>query len=98
MISIITSIVSIIVTAVSGYIVWYLQQHVNKKDNTSKALMLLLRHELKEYYQMYSERGSITMTELEEYIEIYETYHSLGGNGLATKLLEEVKKIDVKGD
>ena len=60
--------------------------------------MLLLRHELKEYYQMYSDRGSITMTELEEYIEIYETYHSLGGNGLTTKLLEEVKKIDVKGD
>lgn len=98
MINIITSIVSIIVTAVSGYIVWYLQQHVNKKDNTSKALMLLLRHELKEYYHTYKNRGYISLSELEEYNEIYETYHALGGNGIATKMLEEVKKIDVKGD
>lgn len=98
MINIITSIVSIIVTAVSGYIVWYLQQHVNKKDNTSKALMLLLRHELKEYYYTYKNRGYISLSELEEYNEIYEIYHALGGNGIATKMLEEVKKIDVKGD
>lgn len=98
MIQIISSVVSIILTAVCGYLVWYLQQSVGKKDNTSKALMLLLRHELKEYYQLYTDRGYISVEELSEYIELYETYHALGGNGLATKLLEEVKKIDVKGD
>lgn len=79
-----------------GYIVWMLKRQNQKRDANSKGTMLLLRVQLIEYHESWMARGYITKHGIENFMEMYEAYHSLGGNGMVTHLLEEVKELPIK--
>lgn len=82
--------------AILGYIVWLLKRQNRKRDANSKGTMLLLRVQLIEYHREWMERGYSTKHGIENFMEMYEAYHSLGGNGMVTHLLEEVKELPIK--
>lgn len=86
----------IILTSVLGYVVWLLKQQKKDRDANGKGTMLLLRVQLIEYHQEWTARGYITKHGLENFIEMYEAYHELGGNGMVTHLKEEVEKLQIK--
>ena len=79
-----------------GYIVWLLKQQKKDRDANSKGTMLLLRVQLIEYHEKWMEREYITKHGLENFVEMYDAYHALGGNGMVTHLLKEVKKLQIK--
>lgn len=79
-----------------SYIVYVLKKQNGKRDANSKGTMLLLRVQLIEYHEKWTERGYITKHGLENFIEMYNAYHSLGGNGMVTHLLEEVQELPIK--
>lgn len=79
-----------------GYIVWLLQRQKRDRDANSKGTMLLLRVQLIEYHQKWMERDYITRHGLGNFLEMYDAYHSLGGNGMVTHLLEEIKALPIK--
>lgn len=81
-----------------GYIVWLLKKQKQDRDANSKGTMLLLRVQLIEYHEKWTERGYITKHGLENFIEMYNAYHSLGGNGMITHLLEEVQELPIKNN
>lgn len=81
-----------------GYIVWILQQQKKDRDANSRGTMLLLRVKLIEYHQEWTKRGYITKHGLQNYIEMYNAYHDLGGNGMVTHLKEEIEKMHIKED
>ncbi len=84
------------ITSLMGYIVWLLKQQKKDRDANSKGTMLLLRVQLIEYHAKWMEREYITKHGLENFIEMYDAYHALGGNGMVTHLLEEVKELQIK--
>ena len=84
------------ITSLMGYIVWLLKQQKKDRDANSKGTMLLLRVQLIEYHAKWIEREYITKHGLENFIEMYDAYHALGGNGMVTHLLEEVKELQIK--
>lgn len=92
MVGIISSGVSIFMTAVAGYLTWLAQQTYKKKQADNKALMILMRRELRELHDKYMAEGEISPYSLGEFEEIYQIYHDLGGNGTGT-----VWKNDVEG-
>lgn len=92
------NIFAIILTSISSYIVWILKFNHKDKSNFDTALKLLLKHELKEYHAIFVKRGHISSEELSEFIEIYETYHNLGGNGMGTRLYNDILKLEIRGD
>lgn len=94
---IIKDVFSIVMSGIMGYIVWMLQTQKKDRDANSKGTMLLLRVQLIEYHEKWMEREYITKHGLENFVEMYDAYHALGGNGMVTKLLEEVKKLPIKG-
>lgn len=94
---IIKDVFSIVMSGIMGYIVWMLQTQKKDRDANSKGTMLLLRVQLIEYHEKWVERGYITKHGLENFVEMYDAYHALGGNGMVTKLLEEVKRLPIKG-
>ena len=96
MLEIVTTIISIVTTALSGYLVWWLQQNKSKKDYTQEALKILLKGELKKVYIELVKKGFVTFDELESANEIYEAYHNLKGNGTGTKMIEEIRKLPIK--
>ena len=82
----------IVLPVLSGYIVWLLKQRKKSEDGT----MLLLRVQLIEYHDRYIALGHIPSYAYENFVEMYEAYHSLGGNGMVTHMYEEVKKLEIR--
>lgn len=81
---------------VLGYIVWLLKRQNQKRDANSKGTMLLLRVQLIEYHEEWMSRGYVTKHGIENFLEMYNAYHALGGNGMVTHLLEEVNELPIK--
>lgn len=81
---------------VLGYVVWLLKQQKRDRDANSKGTMLLLRVQLIEYHDKYMRLGEIPSYAYDNFIEMYDAYHSLGGNGMVTKMKKEIEEIHLK--
>ena len=79
-----------------GYIVWLLKRQKKDRDANSKGTMLLLRVQLIEYHDKYIELGYISSNAYSNFCEMYEAYHSLGGNGMITKMYNEIEELHLK--
>ena len=87
---------TIVLPILLGYIVWLLKQQKKDRDANSKGTMLLLRVQLIEYHDKYMKLGEIPSYAYENFVEMYNAYHELGGNGMATKMYEEINEIRLK--
>lgn len=69
-----------------------------KKDrkNNSTGTMLLLRRALIADHEKYTKLGEIPNYAYTNYSEMYDAYHALGGNGMVTKMLEEINELQLK--
>lgn len=76
-----------------GYIVWLLKQQKKERNANSKGTMLLLRVQLIEYHDRYTTLGHIPSYAYQNFCEMYEAYHSLGGNGMVTKMYNEIREL-----
>ena len=79
-----------------GYIVWLLKNQKKDRDANSKGTMMLLRVQLIEYHDKYINLGEIPSYAYENFCEMYEAYHTLGGNGMVTKMCEEVQELHLR--
>ncbi len=87
---------TIVLPILLGYIVWLLKRQKKDRSANSKGTMLLLRVQLIGYHEEWMERGYITKHGIENFMEMYDAYHALGGNGMVTHLLEEVRELPIK--
>lgn len=87
----------IVLTALTGYIVFLLKNQKKDRDANSRGTMLLLKVQLIEYHAEWEARGYVTKHGLQNFLEMYDAYHALGGNGMVTELLNEVKELPIKG-
>lgn len=90
---ILTQTYTIALPVVLGYIVWLLQNQKKDRDANTKGTMLLLRVQLIEYHDKYMKLGEIPSYAYENFEEMYEAYHKLGGNGMVTKMKEEIEEL-----
>lgn len=79
-----------------GYIVWLLKRQKRDRDANSKGTMLLLRVQLIEYHDKYTKLGEIPSYAYQNFVEMYEAYHALGGNGMVTKMYDEIEELHLK--
>jgi len=90
---ILVAVLTVILTPLMGYIVWLLKEQ--KKDRTAqeKGIMLLLRVQLIEYHDKYMRKGKIPTYAFQNFEDMYEAYHELGGNSMAEKMHEEINEL-----
>ena len=67
-----------------------------KRDANSAGTMLLLRVQLIEYHDKYMKKGDIPSYAYENFCEMYNAYHRLGGNGMVTKMYNEIQELHLK--
>ena len=79
-----------------GYMVWLLKNQKRDRDANSKGTMLLLRVQLIEYHGKYTQLGNIPSYAYQNFCEMYEAYHELGGNGMVTKMKQEIDELHLK--
>lgn len=89
-------VLPIIVTALMGYVVWLLKNQKKDRDANSKGTMLLLRVQLIEYHDKYMRLGSIPSYAYDNFCEMYNAYHKLGGNGMITKMMHEIEELHLR--
>ena len=95
---IIEFIISPILVAGLGYIVWLLQQNRKVADANAVGTMLLLRREIIEDHRRFVNDGEMMSAADFAYIdEIYQAYKGLNGNGMADKLYNELVKLNTGG-
>lgn len=79
-----------------GYVAWLLQQQKKDRDANSKGTMLLLRVQLIEYHSKYMKEREIPSYAYDNFSEMYDAYHALGGNGTITKMYKEIQELHFK--
>ena len=87
---------TIVLPILLGYIVWLLKNQKKDRDANSKGTMLLLRVQLIEYHAKYTALGTIPSYAYQNYCEMYAAYHELGGNGMVTKMKQEIEELHIK--
>ena len=87
---------TIVLPILLGYIVWLLKNQKKDRDANSKGTMLLLRVQLIEYHAKYMRLGYIPSYAYQTFCEMYEAYHELGGNGMVTKMKQEIDELHLK--
>ena len=73
-----------------------LRQTDQRQQATEQGIRALLRDRIVQAYYHYSERGWITLHGLENVEALYREYHALGGNGPVTKLVEDLRALEVR--
>lgn len=86
----------IVLTSLLGYVVWLLQNQKKDRDANSKGTMLLLRVQLIEYHSKYTALGEIPSYAYQNFTEMYDAYHELGGNSMITKMRDEIEELHLK--
>lgn len=86
----------IVLTSLMGWIVWLLKKQKKDRDANSKGTMLLLRVQLIEYHDKYMMLGDIPSYAYENFMEMYDAYHALGGNVMITKMMHEIEELHLK--
>ena len=86
----------IILTSILGYVVWLLKEQKKDRDANSKGTMLLLRVQLIEYHDKYVALGEIPSYAYDNFVEMYNAYHELGGNGMVTKMYNEIQSLHLQ--
>ena len=84
------------VPVILGYIVWILKKQKKDRDANSNGTMMLLRVQLIDYHDRYMAEGTIPSYAYENFCEMYEAYHVLGGNGMITKMFNEINDLHLK--
>lgn len=84
------------VIASSGFWAWF-QKRNEKHDARTKMLIGLGHDRIVALGMAYIERKYITQDEYENlYDYLYKPYEQLGGNGSAKRIMEEVKKLEIR--
>ena len=86
----------IVLTAFMGYIVWLLKNQKSDRDANSRGTMLLLRVQMIEYHNKYMALKEIPSYAYQNFMEMYDAYHALGGNGMVTKMKNEIEELHLK--
>ena len=90
----ITIICSVI--ASSGFWLW-IQKKMEGKDAKTRMLIGLAHDRIIQLGMEYINRGYITNDEYENLIDyLYKPYEEMGGNGTAKRIVDEVKKLEIR--
>ena len=80
-----------------GYIVWLLQEQKKKQVQDAKERDERIAEERKKRDANSAGTMLLLRVQLIEYFcEMYEAYHRLGGNGMITKMKQEIEELHLK--
>ncbi len=87
---------TIALPVVLGYIVWLLKEQKHARNANSEGTKCLLRVKLIEYHDKYMERKSIPSYALKNWVEMFNAYKGLDGNGMIDGMDHEVRSLPIR--
>ena len=104
-------LITILVSIVSGVLVFILQSVIrenrelkrkNDEDQASrdtaleKGMVCLLRKNLMDEHEVWTNKGYITSHALENGLAMYKAYKALGGNGMIDHMEIEIQELPIR--
>ena len=86
---------TIALPVVLGYIVWLLKEQKKVRSANSEGTKCLLRVKLIGYHDKYMGKGSIPSYALRNWVEMFNAYKRLGGNGMIDGMDREVRALKI---
>lgn len=80
---------------VLGYIVWLLKEGKGIRSANSEGTKCLLREKLIDYHDKYMEKQAIPSYALRNWVEMFNAYKRLGGNGMIDGMDHEVRNLPI---
>ena len=90
------AVLTVIMTPLMGYIVWLLKEQKKDRDAQERGIMLLLRVNIIEYHDKYMRKGAIPTYAFQNFEDMYQCYHELGGNSMADKMHSEINQLHLR--
>ena len=87
---------TVVLPMILGWIGVLLSKQKKDRKANCRGTMLLLRKELMRDHDKYVQLGEIPNGEYENWLEMYEAYKALGGNGMVTKMYDEIHDLHLK--
>lgn len=69
-----------------------------KQQALENGVVCLLRAKLMEYHSKYTERQSVTSHGLQLWLQMYNAYKDLGGNGMVEHMREEIEELHIRNN
>ena len=86
---------TIALPVILGYIVWLLKEQKKVRSANSEGTKCLLRVKLIEYHDKYMGKGSSPSYALRNWVEMFNAYKRLGGNGMIDGMDREVRGLKI---
>lgn len=86
----------VILPIVLSYIIWILKQQTKARDANAEGTRALLMIKIVEYHDQYCKIGKIPSYVYQNIEILYNAYHKLGGNGMITKMKEEIDELEIR--
>ncbi|WP_286144693.1 hypothetical protein [Bacteroides caecimuris] len=80
---------------VLGYIVWLLKEQRKVRSANSEGTKCLLREKLIDYHDKYMEKEAIPSYALRNWVEMFNAYKRLGGNGMIDGMDKEIHDLPI---
>lgn len=69
-------------------------KHAQAENEALKeGMKAILRDRLTQSHDYYIEKGECPLHALDNMMSMYNAYHTLGGNGAVTQMMEEIRKL-----
>lgn len=92
-VTIVVSVLPIITSAWMGYVIKKAERRLEKQSAEAEALKLLMKRELREIRDKYVPLGEISEDDFVDAEQVYNVYHTLGGNSRGTYWFEQIQKL-----
>lgn len=76
-----------------GFTLKWMSKKFKEHEDLNAGVRSLLRSKLIELHDKYMEKEYIPIYALDNINKMYDAYHSLGGNGTVTKLVEDIRLL-----
>lgn len=76
-----------------GKILEETRQKIDKYEKVSIGVQDLLFDRLRQSYNFYMKQGYVVIDDFNCFNRLYESYHSLGGNGAGTEMIARLKDL-----
>lgn len=79
-------------------IIFRLKQQEDKQQALEHGVQALLRDRMLTNFNRYTERGYAPLFAKENFENMYQQYHNLGGNGVMTRLYSEFMELSTESE
>lgn len=81
-----------VISAFGAFGLW-VKKKFKQQEMIKMGIQALLRNDIRQAYKECAKKGCCSLDDMEDIQDMYDSYHALGGNGSATRIMDKLKNL-----